>query len=159
MQLVQNNFLKAVCRFAGSNGTFIKAQLWQSIAKELNTLGPPRTAEQWKTVLLFLLPLFHLIYCCLLYLQTFNTIKSSAKAKLADVHNNADGLVKKPLTRLEEKIVSTYGMDSMDGQQSLGEAGFQYKKVLMSFVLVSFVQFTLGSFPFPNKYGHIVRVI
>lgn len=50
VQLVQNNFLKAVGRFAGVNGVFIKAQLWENIAKELNTLGPARSAEQWKTV-------------------------------------------------------------------------------------------------------------
>lgn len=51
VQLVQNNFLKAMGRFAGSNGKGIKAQLWQSIAKELNTLGPHRSAEQWKMVI------------------------------------------------------------------------------------------------------------
>lgn len=50
VQLVHNNFLKVVGRFAGANGVAIKAQLWQNITKELNTLGPPRTAEQWKTV-------------------------------------------------------------------------------------------------------------
>lgn len=51
VQLVQNNFLKAMGRFAGAHGTQIKAQLWHTIANELNTLGPPRSAEQWKTVI------------------------------------------------------------------------------------------------------------
>lgn len=62
-------------------------------------------------------------------IQTFNSIKSSAKAKLADDHNNTDGIITKPLTRLEEKIVAIYGMNNLDGEQRLGEAGFQYNKV------------------------------
>lgn len=110
VQLLQGDFLKAFGRFAGSNGTFIKASLWKRIADELNKLGPPRTAEQWK--------------------QTFNNIKSGAKAKLADEHNRENGTPKKPLTRLEEKIVSMYGMDNMDGDQNLGEGGFVYNKTV-----------------------------
>lgn len=51
VQMIQNKFLKAFGRFAGVNGVHIKAQLWETIANELNTLGPPRTGEQWKTVI------------------------------------------------------------------------------------------------------------
>lgn len=50
VQLIQNSFTKAVGRFAGTNGVAIKAKLWRNIANELNTLGPSRTSEQWKTV-------------------------------------------------------------------------------------------------------------
>lgn len=53
VQLIQNHFLKAVGQFSGANGAHIKQRLWQDIPKELNTLGPSRTAEQWKTVRLF----------------------------------------------------------------------------------------------------------
>lgn len=114
-------------RFTGPNGAGFKAQLWKSFAAELNSLGPPRTAEQWKTVILFQFLTLQLIYFLPFFFQTFNTIKAAAKAKLADDHNN--GSIGKPLTRLEEKIVSIYGMDCMDGIQGLGETGFQYKKV------------------------------
>lgn len=62
----------------------------------------------------------------LLYFQTFNSIKASAKEKLADVHNGGKG---RPLNRLEEKIIAIYGLDVLDGEQRLGEAGFNYKKV------------------------------
>lgn len=62
-------------------------------------------------------------------------IKSAAKAKLADDHNI--GSIRKPLTRLEEKIISIYGMDCMDGCQSLGETGFRYRKV-RGFLFVQF---------------------
>lgn len=126
MQLIQNNFLKAVGGFAASNGVQIKAQVWQNITKELNSLGPPRTPKQWKEVILCELILWiQLIF----NFQTFGTIKASAKAKLADVHNNPDGSTSKPLSRLEEKVISIYGLDCMDGHQSLGEAGFRYAKV------------------------------
>lgn len=50
VQLIQNNFVKAFGRFTGADGAHIKTALWQTIAKELNTLGPQRTAEQWKAV-------------------------------------------------------------------------------------------------------------
>lgn len=50
VQLIQNNFTKAFGRFTGTDGAHIKNNLWQTIAKELNTLGPPRTADQWKAV-------------------------------------------------------------------------------------------------------------
>lgn len=63
------------------------------------------------------------------YLQTFNSIKASAKAKLADDHNKDEGHKKKNLTRLEEKVLSIFGIDIMDGLQSVGEAGFKYDKV------------------------------
>lgn len=66
----------------------------------------------------------------LLTFQIFNNIKTSAKTKLADDHNNFSGTIPKSLTRLEEKIISIIGIDCMDGDQDLGEAGFQYQKVL-----------------------------
>lgn len=52
VQLVQNNFRKAFGPFAGSNGKSLKSQLWKKMAEELNTLGPPRTPDQWKAVML-----------------------------------------------------------------------------------------------------------
>lgn len=33
------------------------------------------------------------------------------------------------LTRLEERVISIYGLNNMDGQQQLGEGGFCYRKV------------------------------
>ncbi len=130
VQLVQNNFLKAVGRFAGANGVSIKTHLWANIAKELNKLGPARTADQWKTVTLYYASNdTSMHFCCVINFQTFNGIKASAKAKLADNHNCDNGTAPKSLNRLEEKILAIYGLDSLDGDQRLGEAGFNYKKV------------------------------
>lgn len=61
--------------------------------------------------------------------QALNTLKASAKAKLADNHNVVEGTNKRFLTRLEEKIVAIFGMDALDGDQELGETGFQYEEV------------------------------
>ncbi|KAJ6639620.1 hypothetical protein Bhyg_12367, partial [Pseudolycoriella hygida] len=110
VQLVLNDFSKIVGRFAGSDGAHIKTDLWNKIANQLNTLGPPRTAKQWKA--------------------TFDSIKASAKVKLADIHNKPEGRNKHVLTRLEEKIVSTYGMDLIDGYQIVGQSGFNYQKTI-----------------------------
>lgn len=50
IQLIQNNFLKTVGRFSGLNGVELKRKLWGTYARELNTLGPSKTVEQWKNV-------------------------------------------------------------------------------------------------------------
>lgn len=44
-------------------------------------------------------------------------------------NNNEFGRGGKVLTRLEEKIVSVYGIENLDGQQGLGECGFDYQEV------------------------------
>ncbi|KAJ6643310.1 hypothetical protein Bhyg_08270 [Pseudolycoriella hygida] len=67
---------------------------------------------------------------------TFNDIKASAKTKLANDHSNFSGTVTKSLNRLEEKIASIYGIDCLDGDQQLGEGGFQYQKRYTSYEMV-----------------------
>lgn len=44
-------------------------------------------------------------------------------------NNNAFGRGSKVLTRLEEKLISVYGIENLDGQQGLGEGGFNYNEV------------------------------
>ncbi|KAJ6647873.1 hypothetical protein Bhyg_03096 [Pseudolycoriella hygida] len=106
IQLVQNKFLKTVGRFDGANGVGIKKDMWEQFANELNTLGPPKSVKQWKD--------------CLDY------IKGNAKKKLAVNRSDSNefGRGSKILNRLEEKIVSVYGIENLDGQQGLGECGF-----------------------------------
>lgn len=50
LSLVRANFLEAVGRFTGADGAEFKKVLWNRFAHELNQLGPPRTAKEWKTV-------------------------------------------------------------------------------------------------------------
>lgn len=50
LQLLENNFVKAVGRYCGTNGAAIKKNIWEGYADELNKLGPYRTATQWKSV-------------------------------------------------------------------------------------------------------------
>lgn len=50
-------------------------------------------------------------------------------------NGNEFGRGSKTLTRLEEKLVSVYGIDNLDGQQGLGEAGFTYDQVEPNFVI------------------------
>lgn len=56
--------------------------------------------------------------------------------KLAINRSNGNdfGRGRKTLTRLEEKVISVYGLDNLDGQQGLGEAGFKYDKVGRNFL-------------------------
>lgn len=51
------------------------------------------------------------------------------KLALNRSNNNEFGRGRKVLTRLEEKLVSVYGLQNLDGQQGLGEGGFKYNKV------------------------------
>lgn len=58
-------------------------------------------------------------------------MKGQAKMKLAIKRSNDNeyGRGRKTLTRLEEKLVSVYGIENLDGQQGLGECGFDYNEV------------------------------
>lgn len=44
-------------------------------------------------------------------------------------NNNEFGWGRKTLTRLEEKLISVYGIENLDSQQGLEEGGFEHDQV------------------------------
>lgn len=74
--------------------------------------------------------------------------------KIADAHHNPKAMT--PLTRLEEKVIAAYGMDYMDGNQNVGEAGFQYRMVAIHFASLLSIWNLLRFLIDPVQIGLIV---
>ncbi|KAJ6648139.1 hypothetical protein Bhyg_03364 [Pseudolycoriella hygida] len=113
LMLVEQNFLRTVGRFPGFHGVAIKRRIWEDYAKELNSLGPPfKNGKGWE--------------------NTFTCIRLRAKNNVACLRNDINkkrGIVTK-LSESDEKILTMYGIDLLDGIQGLSEGGLLYEKTL-----------------------------